>query len=106
MARKSWPGAARQAVGREAAELRRSAPGGKRFVGDRAGRSRSARRAQAERVERMAEEHRAEERAAASLPGLAASVLVDSLRLAAAILAVPLRLAQAMRRARQARAEA
>ncbi|HET6438220.1 MAG TPA: translation initiation factor IF-2 [Anaeromyxobacter sp.] len=110
MARKNRPGAAREAVGREAAALRRGAPGGKRYVGERGGQARAARRAQAERVVKMAEqaadERRAEERASASLAGLAVSVIVESFRLAGVLVLAPVRILNALRRAPRAEGEA
>ncbi len=100
MARKNRPGAAKDTMGRQVASLRRGAPG-KRFVGERAGQAREAKRQELERVVRMAEEHRHEELEAASVTSILVDLFVDSLRLANSLITAPFRILEAARRGRR-----
>ncbi len=84
-------------MGQEAARLRRGAPG-KRYVGERAGQARQARRQELERVVRMAEEHHHEELREASVTGILVELVVDSLRLASSLITAPFRILEAARR--------
>ena len=85
------------------ADVRRGAPGGKRFIGDSAAQSQRARRVQREKVGRMAEidsaEHRAEE-LGVPISAILAELVQDSLKLARTLVYAPFRIAQALRRAR------
>ncbi len=99
------PGADRDTLGQQAADLRRSAPG-KRYVGDRAGQSRRAKRQELARVVHMAEED-ARERRLEQLRGeavtqIAVELFVDSYRLARTFALAPFRILAALRRARGA----
>jgi hypothetical protein len=100
MATRNRPGAAKDTLGREPASLRRGAPGGKRFIGERAGQAREAKRQQLERVVRMAEEHRCEEREAASVTAILVELFVDTLRLASSLVTAPFRILEAVRKGR------
>ncbi len=101
MATKNRPRAAKDAVGQEAASLRRGAPG-KRFIGERQAQSREARRQELDRVVRMAEEHHREELREASVTDVLVELFVDSLRLASSLITAPFRILQAVRRGRRA----
>ncbi|BDG06612.1 translation initiation factor IF-2 [Anaeromyxobacter oryzae] len=105
MAVKNRPGSAKDSLARQEADLRRGAPGGKRFIGGTAAQSQRARRAQRETVERMAEidsaEHRARE-IGVPVSAILAELVQDSLRLARTLLYAPFRIAQALRRPREA----
>lgn len=90
-------------MGQESARLRRGAPG-KRFIGDRAGQSRAAKRQELERVVRMAEDHRREELRQVSVTGILVELFVDSLRLANSLIQAPFRILEAVRRGRRAEA--
>ena len=103
MATRKRPRAAKDTVGQEAARLRRGAPG-KRFIGERAGQSREAKRQEIDRVVRMAEEHRREELGQASVTGILVELFVDSLRLASSLILAPYRILEAVRRGRKAEA--
>ncbi len=103
MARKNRPGAAKDTMGQQEARLRRRAPG-KRFVGERAGQSREAKRQELDRVVRMAEEHRREELEQASVTGILVELFVDSLRLASSLITAPFRILEAARRGRRTEA--
>lgn len=91
------PGSAKDVVGLDSARMRRGAPG-RRFVGDRAAQAREARQQELERVHQMVEDDRREKRDEASIPGILADLVVDSLRLARAIVAAPFRILEAVRR--------
>ncbi len=101
------PGAERDALGQQAAGLRRGAPG-KRFVGERAAQSRQAKRQEVERVVRMAEEDAAErhreELSEESVASVLAELVVDSFRLARTFALAPFRIMAALRRLRGGRA--
>src|SRR5512142_2627272 len=77
MATRKRPRAARDTVGQESARLRRGAPG-KRFIGDRAGQSRAAKRQELERGVRMAEDHRREELRQVSVTGILVELFVNA----------------------------
>jgi hypothetical protein len=83
------------------AQSRRGAPG-KRFIGETADQSASARRAEREKVERMAEEDTARRRAQEPLSAILLDLVEDSYRLARTLISAPFRLAQALRRPREA----
>ncbi len=105
MASKNRPGAAKDTLGRQGAELRRGAPGGKRFVGDRAAQSEGARRAERVKVERLAEidaAHRRADRLGMPVEAVLAGVIEDFARLMRTLALAPLRIAQAVRSARRA----
>ncbi len=89
----------------QVADLRRGAPGGKRFVGETAAQSQQARRNQREKVERMAEISAAERRATeieVPVSAILAELVQDALRLARTLVLAPFRIAQAIRRPREA----
>jgi hypothetical protein len=102
MAVKNRPGAAREALGRQAARDRRNAPG-KRFVGDRHAQQAADRAREVGEARRLAEIHEAERRAAAH-PEPAVAVLAelvqDAVRLGRTLLSAPLRIALAWRAGR------
>lgn len=104
MAAKNRPGSAKETLRQQQAAFRRGAPG-KKFIGDTAEQSRRDHRAQVERVERMAEIDSAR-RVAEALPvpvtAILAELVQDSLRLARTLWAAPFRIAQALRRPREA----
>ena len=105
MAVKHRPGSAKDVMAQQVVDLRRGAPGGKRFVGDTAAQSQRARRAQREKVERMAEIDTAERRAeelGVPISAIFAELVQDTLRLARTLVLAPLRIAQALRRPREA----
>jgi hypothetical protein len=100
MATRNRPGSAKDAMGQEAAKLRRGAPG-KRFILERAGQARQARRLELDRVVRMAEEHRRVEPEEVSVMGILVELFVDSLRLASSLITAPFRIREAARRSRR-----
>jgi len=110
MARKIRPGGERDALGQQAAGLRRGAPG-KRFVGERATQSRQAKRAELDRVVRMAEvaesgarerehERRLEELRGESVAQIVVELVTGSYRLAWTFALAPFRILAALRRGR------
>lgn len=103
MANKMRPGSERNALGQEAANLRRGAPG-KKFIGERAAQSRQAKREELARVTHMVEEaadaRRREELESESVVGILAGLAVESFRLARAFVLAPFRIIEAVRRAR------
>ncbi len=103
MAVKNRPGSAKGTLAQQEADLRRGAPGGKRFIGEKAAQSERARRAQREAVERMAEIDSAEHEAA-ELPvsAILAELVQNSLQLARTLVSAPFRIAHALRRPREA----
>jgi hypothetical protein len=103
MATRHRPRAAKDTLGQQAARLRRGAPG-KRFIGERAGQAREAKRQELERVVRMAEDHRSEEREHASVTAILVDLFVDSIRLASSLVLAPFRILEAVRRGRKAEA--
>jgi hypothetical protein len=108
MASKSRPGAAKGTLGRQGAELRRAAPG-KRYVGERAVQAGAARRVERARVERMAEIDAAQRRAdrlGLPIEAVLAELAEDFVRLVRSLALAPLRIAVALRNARQATSKA
>lgn len=112
MAGKIRPGAAKQALAQQEAQVRRSAPG-KRFVGEAAAQSRQAREAERERVERMAaedaveqaaarEEARREEILAEPLSDILSDLVRDTWQLARTLASAPFRILRAIRAPRTA----
>jgi hypothetical protein len=101
MAVKNRPGSARRALGQQMAQSRRGAPG-KRFIGETADQSASARLAQREKVGRMAEEDTARRRAQEPLSAILFDLAENTYRLARTLVAAPFRLAQALRRPHEA----
>lgn len=103
MANKMRPGSQGDVLGREAANLRRGAPG-KRFIGERAAQSRQAKRQELARVTQMAEEaaevRRREELDGESVVGILAGLAVESYRLARSFALAPFRILYAVRRLR------
>jgi multidrug resistance efflux pump len=105
MASRNRPGSEKDMLSQQEADVRRGAPGGKRFVGDNAAQSQRARRAQREKVERMAEIDSAErtvQELGTPVSAILAELVQDSLRLARTLVYAPFRIAQAMRRPREA----
>ncbi len=105
MAGKNRPGSAKDTLAQQEADLRRGAPGGKRFIGGTAAQSQRARRAQRAAVERMAEVDSAEQRArelGVPISAILAELVQDSLRLVRTLWLAPFRIAQALRRPRTA----
>jgi hypothetical protein len=104
MAVKNRPGSAKAAMRQQQVALRRGAPG-KRFIGETAGQSGRAREEERERVERMAEVdaaiHRAED-VGVPVSAILAELVEDTLRLVRTLVAAPFRIAQALRRPREA----
>jgi hypothetical protein len=98
---KNRPGSARDAMGQQQALSRRGAPG-KRFIGETAEQSASARRAEREKVERMVEEDAERRKAAEPISAILIDLLEDSFRLARTLFWAPFRLANALRRPREA----
>src|SRR5512134_815606 len=100
MASKNRPRSAKDAMGQQAAQVRRGAPG-KRFIGDAATQSLEARQAQRKRVERMAEIDDAERRAVEPgepVAAILAELVEDAVRLVRTLVASPFRIAAALRR--------
>jgi hypothetical protein len=105
MASRNRPGSAKDTLGQQGAELRRGAPGGKRFVGDRAAQSGAARRAEQEKAERLAEIDAAQRRAdrlGMPVEAVLAGLIEDFARLMRSLALAPLRIAQAVRSGRRA----
>jgi hypothetical protein len=98
---KNRPGSARDALGQQLAQSRRGAPG-KRFIGETAEQSASARRAEREKVERMVEEDAARRRDAEPISAILMDLVEDTYHLARTLFWAPFRLAQALRRPREA----
>jgi hypothetical protein len=103
MAKKIRPGSQGDVLGREAASLRRGAPG-KRFVGERAAQSRQAKRQELARVTVMAEAaeevRRREELREQSVAQVLLGLAIESYRLAKTFALAPFRIMDAMRRTR------
>lgn len=101
MASKMRPRSAKETVRREAAELRRGAPG-KRFIGERASQAREARQAELAEVTRMAGEAHREEIRETPLGAMLVDLAVDWLRFGLSLAFTPFRLLGAVRRWRRA----
>lgn len=104
MASKSRPGSAKDTLAQQQAAFRRNAPG-KRFIGEAAEQSRRARKQQVEHVERLAEVDRAvriAEDTPVPVSAVLAELVQDTVRLARSLAAAPFRIAQALRRPREA----
>jgi hypothetical protein len=87
-------------MGQQLAQSRRGAPG-KRFIGETAEQSASARRAEREKVERMVEEDAARRKAAEPISAVLMDLVEDTYQLARTLFWAPFRLAQALRRPRE-----
>ncbi|ACG73327.1 translation initiation factor IF-2 [Anaeromyxobacter sp. K] len=109
---KNRPGAAKQVLAQQRAEVRRSAPG-KRFVGDAAAQSREAREAERERVGQMAaenameraeavEQERLEEIHEEALSDILSDLVRDTWQLARTLVSAPFRIVRAIRAPRPA----
>jgi hypothetical protein len=106
---KKRKGSAKAAIGQQAADVRRGAPGGRRFIGDDTGAA-AARAAERERVHRMqvaaraaaaraAEEHEQLRQLAERRPPAlerVGAVVLDSVRLATTLAGIPFRIAAAL----------
>jgi hypothetical protein len=98
MAVKNRPRSAREALARQQAERRRSAPG-KRFIGERAGQSEAARLLERAKVGQMAERDAARRRAEAlgePIAAIVAELVEDAVRLVRSLVAAPFRIARAL----------
>jgi hypothetical protein len=99
MAVKNRPDSARQTLARQKTQTRRGAPG-KRFIGEQAGQSESARLAERHKVERMAERDSATRRAeeiGIPLAAIIAELIENTVRLARSLMAAPFRILGALR---------
>jgi hypothetical protein len=104
MAVKNRPGSAKETLRQQQAAFRRGAPG-KKFIGDTAEQSRRDHRAEIERAARMAEvdgARRVADETPVPVAAILAELVQDSLRLARTLWLAPFRIAQAMRRPREA----
>jgi hypothetical protein len=104
MAVKNRLGPAKEMLRQQQAAFRRGAPG-KKFIGETAEQSRRDHRAEIDRAERMAEvdgARRVAEQTPVPVSAILAELVQDSLRLARTLWLAPFRIAQAMRRPREA----